>query len=536
MKKTTLLVLFLGLNALLSYAQNLSIDWGTSFDSNTDVQKILGFSNNKMVAFTSKGKKRFIEEYDNKSFSQLSSSEYQLPDIAGQTVGLLNITISEEDILVVLYGYNKKTKSFSLYTQTLTTQGKEKGKLDEFYTSEGDDDKIKDAVVDVRFSPDNSKMVVFFDRADRERLKFMSDVVLLDLNKIGSIQNTSLEYTMRDEKSDNVTFKMTHVVDNDGSYFFISQRTEFTKKVISNFKLHVEGYNIKGDKIGESDVFDNESLLLNPAMVKTDKGYSIVGYYMTNPKKRAVISGYSGLFVANLDKKLNFSELKKNDFQDKFFTDLYSERYIRRMKEKQKEIQVPAPYSMDNIILHSDGTMTILSEYFLVTITDNGKGQKTTTTNYGHIIYYKLSPEGDITYSDVVKKNQISSTSSIGLGIGGGALTMFMSYETKDQRKKYWSYSLAVKGDLVYLVFNDHRKNEVNEDGEISASLANPAKGLPYLVEIREDGTFTKKAMGEASDEDTYCVPQITFQTNPEEFIIWGVRRKENKFGRATIN
>lgn len=537
MRKLTLLT-FASLLSVFSFAQSLSIDWGTSFDSSTDVQKILGFSDNKMIVFSSKGKSRFIEEYKEDGFSQLSSNKYELPEIPGQSVGLLNITISEGDVLVVLYGYNKKAKSFSLYKQTLRTNGKEKTKLDEFYTSEGDEDKIKDAIVDVRFSPDNSKMLVFFDRADRERLKFMSDVVLIDLKSLDKgVENTSVEYVMRDAKSESVSFKMTHNVDNEGSYFFISQKTEFAKKIISNFELNVAAYNSKGEKIGESEVSDKEALLLNPTMVKTDKGYSMVGYYMTNPKKRALITGYTGLFVAKLDKGMNVTEIKKNDFNDDFFKDLYSDRYIRRMKEKNKEIQVPAPYSMDNVVLHADGTMTILSEYFLVTVTESdrpGMG-RTTTTNYGHIIYYKISTEGEIAAADVVKKNQVSSTQSIGFGIGG-ALSMFVSFETKDQRKKYWSYSLAVKGDVVYLLFNDHRKNEVNEDGEISASLVNPAKGLPFLVEIREDGTFTKKAMAEASDEDTYCVPQITYQTDIDEFIIWGVKRKENKFGKATIN
>ncbi|WP_430401700.1 hypothetical protein [Fluviicola sp.] len=536
MRRITLLIVFSYFGVLFSFAQDLSIDWGTSFDSNTDVQKILGFSGKKMVVFSSKGKKRYIEEYDEKGFGQLSSNEYDMPDIPGQSVGLLNITISEENVLVVLYGYNKKTKSFSLYTQSLGTNGKEKSKLDEFYTSEGDEDKIKDAIVDVRFSPDNSKMLVFFDRANKERTKFMSDIVMIDLNDLKNITDKSEEYTMRDSKAESVTFRMAHTIDNEGAFFFISQRTEFAKKAISNFELNVKGYNSKGDKIGESEVADQECLFLNPNMIKTDQGYTMVGYYMTNPKKRAIITGYTGLFVAKFDKGVNLKDIKKNDFTDEFFKDLYSERYIRRMTEKQKEIQVPAPYSIDNIVLHTDGTMTILSEFFLVTVSDNGKGQKTTTTNYGNIIYYKLSTDGNITKADVVKKNQISSTSSIGIGIGGGALSMFMSFETKDQRKKYWSYSLAIKGDLIYLLFNDHRKNMLNEDGEISASLANPAKGLPYLVEITEDGNFTKKAMADASDEDTYCVPQITYQTEAEEFIIWGVKRKENKFGKATIN
>ena len=531
-------MLFLVFNIYLGNAQNLTIDWGTSFDSNTDVQKILGFTDkNQMVAFSSKGKDRFIESYDEKGFGQLSSNEYKMPDIDGKSVGLLNITLSGNDVLVILYGYSKKTKSFSLYKQTLSVAAKETSKLDEFYESEGDEDKIKDAIVDVRFSPDNSKMLVFFDRADRDRLKFMSDVVLINLDKVNDqVQTTNLEFPMRDAKSESVNFKMTHTVDNDGSYFFISQKTEITKKVISNFELKISGFTIKGDKIGESEVTDKESLLLNPTIIRTDKGYSMIGYYMTNPKKRAAVTGYTGLFIAKLDKGMAVTDIKKNEFKDEFFKDLYSERYIRRMNEKAREIQVPAPYSMDNIILHKDGTMTVLSEFFLVTIYTDSKGAKTTTTNYGNIIYFKISTDGEIAAADVVKKNQVSSTQSISFGIGGGALSMFASFETKDKRKKYWSYSLAVKDDLVYLLFNDHRKNEINEDGEISASLANPAKGLPYLVEIKENGEFTKKAMAEASDEDTYCVPQITYQLDDDEFIIWGVRRKENKFGKATIN
>lgn len=536
MKKQILSILLIILVIFPYSAQKLDIDWGESFDSQTDVQKILGFSNNTMIAFSTKGKKKYIEHYDESGFKQIASNVYEVPDLDGYNSGLLNITIKNDKILAIVYGYSKKTKSFILYAQMMNPDAEQIGKLIEIYKSEEVDERIKDAIVDVRFSMDNKKMLVFFDRSDKDRLTFSSDAVLVDLTSSDFKPTVErLKIPMRDGKSENVDFKMTHSVENEGNHFFISQKIEFTKKVISNFELNVTGYNNSGEKIGESKITDKESVLLNPAIITVDKGFTVVGYYMNNPRKRAFISGYGGLFVANLNKDLSVEGLKKSEFSNEFFKDLYSERYINRMSGKGKEILVPAPYAMDNIVLHSDGTMTILSEYYLVTVTDNGKGGRTTTTNYGNIIYYKLSADGDIVASDVVKKNQVSSTTSISLGVGG-SLSMFVSFETKDQRKKYWSYAVAVNDGVVYLVFNDHRKNMENEDGEISASLMMPSKGLPYLVTINPDGTFTKKAMADASDDETYCVPQITYQLDVDSFIIWGVRRKENKFGVAKIN
>jgi hypothetical protein len=518
-----------------SFTQKLEISWGESFDSATDIQKILGFSGEKMVTFSTKGKKRYIETFNKEGYAISGSTEYILPKLNGLEGGLLNITLADNNVFAILYAYDKKTKSFSLHTQKLTIEGKPIGKTDEIYASDASDEKIKDRIVDVRYSPDNSKVLVFFDRTDKDRLSFFSDAIIIDLDNKDAVPVTEEhKFPMREAKSEAVSFKMYHSIDNEGAHFYMMEKIEFTKKVISNFTLSIEGYKSNGEKIGDIQLTDEGNVLLSPTIVSNKGKYHVVGYYMTNPKKRAMIAGYSGLFVADLEADLSVNSFSKSKFEDKFFLDLYSAKRIKRMNDKGNEILVPAPYTMDNIILHADGTMTVLSEYYLVTIMDNGKGQRTTTTNYGSIIYFKLNAEGDILASDVIKKNQISSTTSISIGFGG-AISMFVSYETKDNRKKYWSYAVSYDENNVFLVFNDHVKNMEDEEGEISASLTNPAKSIPYLVTISDDGSFTKKGMAETSDEETYCVPQITYHLDNDEFIIWGVRRKENKFGEAEI-
>lgn len=536
---TAILVAVLTFTVNVGFAQNLSIEWGKSFDSSTEVQKILGFTGNQMVAYSSKGKNNYIETYEDKGLSLVNSAIYETPEIGSTQTGLLNITLGQGKVIAIVYSYDKKTKSFSLHMQQLSTEGKQIGRLEELYASNASDERIKDRIVDVEYSQDNTKLLVFFDRTDKDRLKFFSDVVVVDLNKPDeSAYVGKYEFTMREAKSEKVDFKMYHSLENDGKFFFMREKIEFTKKVISDFALDVDGYNLNGDKIGETKLQDEGKVLMSPCIISNNDntGFNIVGYYMSNPKKRAAVDGYAGLFVADLGSDMDVKSFKSTQFKDNFFLDLYSQRRIDRLKEKGKEILVPAPFTMDYVILHTDGTMTILSEYYQVIVTDNGKGQRTTQTVYGSIIMLKVNADAEILADDVIKKMQTSSTTSIGLGVGTmPGISMFVSYETKDKRKKYWSYAISMKDDNIYLVFNDNVKNSNDDEDELSSALTNPSKSIPFLVTIDPDGKFTKTAMAESGDTETYCVPQITYHIDDDNFIIWGVRRKENKFGRATI-
>src|SRR5574343_138502 len=478
---TAIVVAVLTFTVNVGFAQNLSIEWGKSFDSSTEVQKILGFTGNQMVAYSSKGKNNYIETYEDNGLSLVNSAIYETPEIGTTQTGLLNITLGQGKVIAIVYSYDKKTKSFSLHMQQLSTEGKQIGRLEELYASDASDERIKDRIVDVEYSPDNTKLLVFFDRTDKDRLTFFSDVVVVDLNK-----------------------------PDESAYV---GKFEFTKKVISDFALDVEGFNLNGDKIGETKLQDEGKVLMSPCLISNNdnNGFHIVGYYMSNPKKRASVDGYAGLFVADLGADMDVKSFKSTQFKDKFFLDLYSQRRIDRMKEKGKEILVPAPFTMDYVILHSDGTMTILSEYYQVIVSDNGKGQRTTQTVYGSIIMLKVNADAEILADDVIKKMQVSSTTSIGLGVGTmPGVSMFVSYETKDKRKKYWSYAISMKDDNIYLVFNDNVKNSNDDEDELSSALTNPSKSIPFLVTIDPDGKFTKTAMAESGDTETYYVPQIT--------------------------
>ena len=293
------------------YGQGLEINWGHEFDSNTDVQKILGVTKDKLVAYTLKGKKRFIETYDRNGFKLDNTAEYELPEIENLQSGLLNITLSKDNVAALLYIYNKKERSFGLFSQTLTITGKPIGKPLELYNSGESDDKIKDSRVDVVFSPDNTKALVYFDRKDTDRTEFYSDVIVLDLSNGVNIESEKkFVFPIRNSKSENIDFRAFHSIENDGTYGLIQEKLETEKMKIVDFRLSVGRYTNKGEKIGETELSEAGKILLSPTMLTKNGVTYVVGYFMNNSKGRTYVAGYSGLFMAVLDDEVQQESMK----------------------------------------------------------------------------------------------------------------------------------------------------------------------------------------------------------------------------------
>ncbi|MDB3906859.1 hypothetical protein OAK35_01775 [Crocinitomicaceae bacterium] len=518
-------------------AQELDIDWGEEFDSKSEIQKILGLSSDgTLVAYSIKGKNRYIETYAENTMKLTNTADYELPDLGGKVNGMLNVALIGNEVNMLLYSYSKKTRSFKLYVQTLEINGKEKSAPKEIYDSGASDEKAKDAKVDVVFSPDNTKAVVFFDRSDRDRLTFSSDNLVINLEGELSVVSTSkFEFEIRSDKSENVTHKAYHQVENDGSFTIVREKLESKILKILDFGLEVGRYDSNGELLGESEIKKDGMIFMSPTMITTNGQTKMVGYYMNNKKGSSLISGYSGMFVADFSSEMEMLNMQTNEFSYDFMRNVYGKRYVARMEDKGKEIRVPAQYTMNDIFIHEDGSMTVLSEFFQQVSTTE-RGQTTTTTTYGSILYFKLDAEGELVASDAIRKLQRSSTSTIGIGISFGGVMMFASIELPDKMMKYWSYAASMKDDVLYLVFNDHFKNQDYGEDELKRALANPKKGVPYLTTIDTDGSFDKKAMVDSGDSETYLVPQVTYGMEESQFIIWGIWRKANKFGVASID
>lgn len=534
--KVLLSLIFLSFLGIKVNAQDLDIAWGDEFDSKTEVQKILGFVDNQMVAYSMKGTKRYLETYSDDNFMMKQSNEIELPEIEGKKSGMLNLSVTGKNVTAMLYVYNKREKTFSLYIYTMGINGKAKAKPKRIYQSDEAESREIRQKVSVTYSDDKSKAMVYFARSNKAETEFKTDLIILEMSdEVSEIYSTELVKEMRGSSADRVYFNMKYMVENDGSFSTITDKIEYRKREATEFKIEMTRYNPEGDEIGTVVIEDDDKILGAPAVVRYEDKLVMVGYYTSNPKNRISVPGYSGLFKAEISLDMELTAYTTDKFSDEFFENLYSVKRIEKLNAKGKEIMVPAPYTMNDIVVHGDGSITILSEYFLIVTTTNDKGATTTTTTFGPVLYFKLNDQGEIFAADAIKKNQVSRTTSSSIGLIGGNVGMFFSIEHEDKLIKYWSYALSLDQENIYLVFNDHFKNAADDEEELSKPMGNPKKSVPFLVTISKDGSFEKEAMVTSGDTETYTVPQVIYHINDGEFIIWGVWKKSNKFGRATI-
>lgn len=519
-------------------AQELDIEWGEEFDSATEVQKILGETDGKMVAYSIKGKKRFIETYDPVAgFRQTGSAPFELPEIGGKKSSMLNIALTGDHVTALLYVYKKKTKSIALYSYAVETDGRKRGDPIEVYKSAENDERINDRKVDVRFSYDNSKVLVFFDRINKKRTVLSSDIVVFDLkNELTKLSSTSHDFTLSSAEGGRADVKVYHSVEVDGSYHTINEIIEYKRQGgVEAFKLMIFAYDQNGNETGSVALQEGNKVLLSPALIVKDDGIFVVGYLMDNRNSLSSVKGYTGIFCAELGHDLSLKSLKTNSFSDEFMENIFSKKKIERYHKQDRTLRVPHYYTMDEIIVHADGSYTVLSEYLRVVVTRTSSGQVTQTL-YGPILFFKLNAEGELVSSDAIKKAQMSSTKPTGIGGNFGVIGFVISVEPPDKLLKFWSYASVVGEDgTIYLVFNDHLKNSNDDIDDLSKPLKHPRRSVPYLVAIKPDGTFEKKAMISSADSETYAVPQVVYQISASELYIWGVWRKQNKFGLATI-
>ncbi len=532
-KKTTILFM-LAFGFCSTFAQELNIEWGATFDSKTEVQKILGFSEHKLVAYSMKGKKRYVGTYSEKGFKELYSGELILPKVENKKTNMLNMFVTGDHLSAVLYVINKKTKSFTLYSQKITLKGKLSGKPQKIYTSEKTLDKMKNMTVGSVTSKDEKKIIIYFNRMNKEKTTIFSDVIVLNAgDEMEQVSQSKYDFSVKGSKKEKVAFNLSFFVENNGN-FSLLENIEVNDE--THLKLH--HYNKDGKDMGESAITSDDKILYRPEVKIKNNSVYIVGYYKNRNTKRF---GFSGLYLVRLNEKFRIEKMTTSKFSDKFKENLYSKKKISKQNAKGKELLVPSAYRMNEVYVHSDGSLTVLSEYYQVVVTTQKNGTKTTTTTYGNILFFNLNKDGEIASSNAIKKYQQSTSVSPGVGLGAvsGGLSLFVvvTIETKDKKKKYWSYkSIADERGNVYLLFNDHFKNSADGENDLSKAMRNPKKSVPFLVTINKNGDFKKKAMVSSGDTETYIVPQVTYDIPDSlEFIIWGIWKKSNKFGLAKI-
>ncbi|MBL4709445.1 MAG: hypothetical protein JKY48_13490 [Flavobacteriales bacterium] len=306
-----------------------------------------------------------------------------------------------------------------------------------------------------------------------------------------------------------------------------------------NYEYLIIAYTDKGNSVTEFPIAIKEHFLRDMQIAVNKNGDIICGgFYSENQvsiSKRAnafeqnsisTNSSIKGSYFLKIDGKTK--EIISKSFKEfglDFITENLTDRQekkVKRKKAKGKRVEL-YQYALDNIVLREDGGAILVGEqyYVQITTTTNSQGQTNTSYHYFYndIILVKLSPSGEIDWTEKIAKRQ----------------------HTVNDGGFYSSYSLSVVNDNLYFVFNDNIKNlfgntySGKDKGKIKYFTKKAKESVAVLVEVDGDGRQVKEALFSAKETDLLIRPKVCEQTSDNELIIYGQKRKNQRLGKITF-
>lgn len=291
-------------------------------------------------------------------------------------------------------------------------------------------------------------------------------------------------------------------VSNDGTVYMLTKvykpKNEREKRE-RNYEFYLLAVTEDGIETEEKlELKDNyiKDLKLNVA----DNGDLLCGGFYSEEGFRS-----DGVFFMTLDGAdydVVGESLKKFDMD--FITDGMSERAkakTQKRAKKGKEVGL-AHIDFRDIIVKADGGAILVGEYvniYTTTYTDaNGNTRTTTHYNYDDIYVINVSPEGKIDWSERIHKTQ----------------------HTTNDGGFYSSFFMFVGEEDLSFMFNVREKKD----------------NILIAVSLDSEGKRSERDLVSASKKEKLRIrPKSCEQISDDEFILFAISKKYNKFARVKI-
>lgn len=224
-----------------------------------------------------------------------------------------------------------------------------------------------------------------------------------------------------------------------------------------------------------------------------------------------------GTFFLRLDRntKAIVHESYK-EFSDNFITEYMTEKEAKKATkkaDKKKEDLELYSFDMHDLIQREDGGVVLVAEQFrtYTICTTDSKGNTSCTTHfiYNDVIVVNVDPDGNIEWASKVPKRQHTTNSQL-----------------------YSGCAVEVKGDKIYVLFNDSGENLFLKPGDRFKQFELTGKdALVVLATVNSDGTTEREALFSPERRDVILRPQDCVELSNEKMFIYASRKKDYRFG-----
>lgn len=372
----------------------------------------------------------------------------------------------------------------------------------------------------VGVSPDRSKLLVHLYYPKEKGIPQQSRMEMYDRD-MALLWSQDLDLPYPSDEFDVESQR----VDNDGSVVLLgvkyaqkSEKRELKREGKATYEYHLLTFSGSSSRPDDHPIDVPDKFLQDMTLAMGKEGDILCAGLYGNKGAFSV----RGAFFLRLDratKKIVHESYKP--FSDDFITSYMTEKEEGKAKKKAdkkgEELELPE-FDLHEIILRDDGGAVLIAEQYYLrivqsTYTDSQGHMSTRTTYhyfYNDVVVVNMTPDGNIDWAVKVPKRQHSANTSL-----------------------YSSIATAVKGDRLYMVFNDSGKNLFLKPGDKVQQFGAPGKdALVVLVAVDRDGNVSREPLFTTDKREAFLRPKDCVQLDEGgDMFIYASWRKNYRFG-----
>lgn len=522
-----------------------NISWGKDHKepNGTLITKVIGTTPNgfytlrqqNQASILSDGTVKITLEYYNHSMNIKKSNKIPLK-YKNKKMDFEDAIFVDGRLYLLSSYFNEAKKKNHLFAQEISRRSLEPRRSMVHLGAIDARNKVRIGAFDNRFSRDSSKILIFnqlpYKKKDPERFALR----VFD-NQFNELWTKDIVLPYNDEKFSVEEYR----IDNKGNVYLLGviyqDKVRSRRNGQPNYQYTILAYNQNGESVEEYRV-DIKNRFITDLTFRVGDDYNLVcsGFY-----SELGTFSIKGTCFFRLDSKtkklfnLNFKEFDF-DFVTEFMTDKQKEKIKNaEQKGKRKKSAELYQYSLDKLILRSDGGALLVAEQYFVQERNNfdninGVGfggiyanrfnnrfyndpafQNTDFYyNFNDIIVVNIRPNGEIEWATRIPKRQVTTND-------GGYFS---------------SYSMSIVRDKLYFVYNENGRNfeERKENKKNRIYSYNGRNSIIALAEVKKDGSLNTYPLFNNRDAGIITRPLICKQIGKKEMLIYGERGRNYKF------
>ncbi|WNJ16992.1 hypothetical protein [Pontibacter sp. G13] len=528
---STLMLMALFLMPAASFGQLAEINWGAEIPSDNQILKVIGHTQTGHYALAYKRKKFFVEYYDGPQSQLKTSREIEFPKMKGIESELANIFLMDGELILFTAVQDKRNKTWDFYGYTLDNQGRIQSEGKHLLHAPYQKRSLS-GDFNFTLSRDRSKVLIWHSARHKNAEKQWVVNMKLVGADLSVIKEFSEQINMKEAK-DRVAISDFFVEDGGGVYMAAQQR-RLVKGIWTTTEFNIYQYEPSNGFQKREIHIDFGELRATSVVLSADETGNLIGSGFYSRKSRGGIGGYDGIagtYFIRID-KFSGKVLTKNtsEFGSEFAGT------ILKAKKAEKGKLVPNYFYPKEIVPRADGGAVMFAEMYIAEVTSNNGLMATIAHNYGPIIVANVNPDGTIEWVKSIPKMQTSVEPRLNIGafFPGAGLSFGFSFWIRLSKDPtvYHSFMVGMETDKIYLMYNDNLKNINIQHFRDTKPLQDRNGVVPVVVEIGPDGGMVKDNF-DRDKQQVVLRPGVAYQVGYGEVIIYGSRRKADKFGVA---